>query len=228
MAEKEVKYRKDGFPKVSLSVFEKTVIVLSIVLVLATAVCGTVKWGFDQIHLPSISSSDNEKIKLSKTTLTLMDKIIPDPIELQNGDGVPFNVTLKVNKKFDSEKAKNIMDYLNMFRIFDEKKNELQNEETLKVGQSNITGQQLKVMALMKVADKLSKVKEAVNNILVVLVILDVIAAIFISYFIWKRADDRRDLRELQLREAEMKRVKGLTDEELKAKNKKKKKKKKK
>ena len=53
-------------------------------------------------------------------------------------------------------------------------------------------------------------------------------AAIFISYFIWKRADDRRDLRELQLREAEMKRVKGLTDEELKAKNKKKKKKKKK
>ena len=116
-------------------------------LVIATAVCGTVKWGFDQIHLPSISSSDNEKIKLSKTTLTLMDKIIPDPIELQNGDGVPFNVTLKVNKKFDSEKAKNIMDYLNMFRIFDEKKNELQNEETLKVGQSNITGQQLKKVA---------------------------------------------------------------------------------
>ena len=88
---------------------------------------------------------------------------------------------------------------------------------------------QLKVMALMKLADKLVTVKKIVNNVFIVLILLDIVAAIFIAYFIWRRADDRREIREAMMRENETKKVTGLTEEEAQnAKSAKKKKKKKK
>ncbi|MBQ3903354.1 MAG: hypothetical protein II744_00125 [Eubacterium sp.] len=220
---KEVKLRKDGLPKQPLTVFEKIVIVISILLIIATALCGTVKWGFVQLEgvkdivTSSLLKKDEEKPKLNKNIMKYANYIMPDSIELENGEGIKFDVRLEMNTGFNPDEAKNIMDYLNIFRVFDKDGNELQNDDSLTVGKSAINGSQLKIMALIKLADKLAKVKEIINNILIALILLDIIAGVFIAYFIWRRADDRRELRELQVREQEIKRVTGISEEEARA-----------
>nr|MCR5208496.1 hypothetical protein [Eubacterium sp.] len=159
-----------------------------------------------------------------KRTLVLMDKLMSRPVELESGSGTKFTVRLEVNVDFDSTKVEKLLDYLNIVNVYDWDGNKIENDG--RIQEFNITGAQLKVMSVMKILDKLSKIKTVVNNVLVVLVLLDIVAAVLIIYFIWRRADDRRELRENALREAEIHRVTGKTEEEVKASKKKKKKKK--
>lgn len=234
MAEKEVKLRKDGLPKQPLTVFEKIVITISVILVIATAVCGVMKYGFNKLEgvstliTSSLLNKNEEKKEIDKKWLKLANRLLPDAIELKSGDGIPFDVRLEANEDFSNKDAEKIFDYLNILTVYDSSGNAIGNEETLKVSSSNITGAQLKIMALMKIADKLSKIKTVVNNVLIALIMLDVIAAIFITYFIWRRADDRRELRENAQREREIQKVIGVFEDEAKATKKSKKKKKKK
>lgn len=229
--EKEVKLRKDGLPKQPLTVFEKIVIAISVILIILTAAVGTVKYGFHKLEGISTiitesltKKEDKEPVVIDKRIAKIANYLMPDKIELENGDGVKFDVKVEVNENFTSEGATNLLDYFNVLKVYDWEGNELGNED--KIQKYDITGAQLKIMALMKIGDKLSKVKSTTNNVLIVLILLDIIAAVFITYFIWRRADDRRELRELQMREREIQRVTGLSEEEVKQRKKKKKKKK--
>lgn len=233
MAEKEVKLRKDGLPKQPLNAFEKIVIVISVVLILATAVCGTFKYAFykmegikDVITSSVLKKDEGESKQIDKRVLKLANMFMPDSIELENGDGIKFNVRVEFNENFDSKQVDKLLDYLNIMNLYDWEGNPVSNED--KIQKFGIQGQQLKIMALMKIADKLVDVKKTVNNVFIFLIMGDIAAGIFIAYFIWRRADDRRELREAQLREAEKQHVRGLTDEEITEVKKQKKKKKKK
>ncbi|MCR5207275.1 MAG: hypothetical protein K6C14_02210, partial [Eubacterium sp.] len=50
MTEIEIKYRKDGLPKQPLNLFEKIVVAISVILVIATAVVGIAKFGFEKME----------------------------------------------------------------------------------------------------------------------------------------------------------------------------------
>ena len=224
--EKEVKLRKDGLPKQPLNTFEKIVIALTVICVILSVVCSVAKWGLDQIRITDIKDLSGQGLQFDEKILDKIERFIPDTVELDDADtGDKYKVGIELNKDYNPENNETFLNYLDIINVYDWDGNPIGNEE--KIQKYDVSGMQIKIMIVLKFAGFLTKVKNIVNNTLIVLILLDIVGGIFIAYFIWRRADDRRELRELALREQEIKRVTGISEEEARAPKKAKKKKKK-
>ncbi len=224
--EKEVKLRKDGLPKQPLNTFEKIVIALTVICVILSVVCSVAKWGLDQIRITDIKDLSGQGLQFDEKILDKIERFIPDTVELDDADtGDKYTVGIELNKDYNPENNETFLNYLDIINVYDWDGNPIGNEE--KIQKYDVSGMQIKIMIVLKFAGFLTKVKNIVNNTLIVLILLDIVGGIFIAYFIWRRADDRRELRELALREQEIKRVTGISEEEARAPKKAKKKKKK-